>query len=781
MPLWQWGILLFVLAGLAQWLYSRWAAVRLGVRPNLAMLNRAKEFMAVMVHADQLVMRGEIGQAMLVLDELGQRPEITEMPALAAQVEFNRARVAHTLGRFDVALPSAERSVGFYRDVYRRQRTTGNASSLGEALQQLAQIYLRQEDYPKAIELFEEVREISRRGAFRQTVVRTEIELARLYLHIDENARAATHAREGYDLAAKWQMWDHAVEALDFQAIAVGGSGDFDGCRRLLQEAASVMRQDAPPALRAHHLVVQVSLAAEEGDVRGQAESGFEFLWAAGEVKAGRGWRQNQADVLEEFAEVERLTLEAGVTLATQGDAAATAAYTTALGLLRESDIANLLRSGLLDADSGAQDGLPGVVADLLGQLAQVEDPDSPATGSPAPLYEKLEAAASARFRQLVQGPSRRARPRPALAHHLVQTRMVEGDDGTIVLYGSWEPPGRAPVPFRSVVPPELAPSLLDVTGLADRKRPQANAETSPDVRASTKGWQRSRQRQALSGDGEWRQLAPLLLPPGLLDTIATVRPNAEDGEIPLVLFSPDSLLWGLPWSALKIDDDGTTLGDRAATALLPSHSLLSQNPAPRSTGAGVLSYLKGVDEAGLALERAALDTSWPDRVTEAPDADALVGALSAPHTYSMLTMSVHGDSRPGLAHSLLLNPARKTRLSAARMMGLRFPSTVVVGACFSGNLDKRVGTDPIGIPSVMLCRGATTVIGGTFPLADGPASGHATATILKHLYTGLARDVPAPWALRRAQQRWRAEHDTTPLTWSGLTAISNGELTDTY
>ncbi|MET1075526.1 MAG: CHAT domain-containing protein, partial [Umezawaea sp.] len=750
---------------------------RLGVRPTLALLTRAQEFITAMQHADQLFVKGEIGQAMLVMDELDQRPEMAEMPALRAQADFNRARVANTLGRLDVALPSAERSVAFFRDVHRRQRTVSNASSLGESLQLVAQIHLRQGNVPKAIELFEEVRDVSGRGAFRQTVVRTEIELARLNLHIDDHVRAAEHAREGYELAAKWKMNDHAVEALDFEALAVAFSGDFDRCRELLRTAQAVLRPDAPAALRAHHLMVRASVAAEEGDLREQAAAGYEFLWVAGEVKAGRGWRQNQADVLREFAEIEKLTLEAAVVLATPEDPDATAAYATALGLLRESDIAGLLRSGLLDADSGAQDGLPGVVSEILGQLAQVEDPDSPATGSPAPLYEKLEAAASARFRQMVQGPSRRRSTRVVPNQHFVQTRMIE-DDGKTVLFGCWETPGRDPVPYRAELPPDLARSLVDVTGLGDRKRPPAKADASPEVRASTKGWQHSRQFQALSRDhGEWSALTSLLFPAELLDIISAVEPNADDDEIPLLLLSPDSLLWGLPWSALTIDDSGTALCDRAATALLPTHSLLREDPVPHLPGAGVLSYLRGVDEAGLEVEREALRACWPDQVDEAGDSDDLVRSLSAPPTRSVLTMSVHGDSRPGLAHSLLLDPVRRTRLSAARMMGLRFPRTVVVGACFSGNLDKRLGTDPVGIPSVMLCRGASTVVGGTFPLADGPASGHATATILKHLYTDLARDVQAPWALRRAQQRWRAEHDTSPVTWAGLTAMSNGDF----
>jgi hypothetical protein len=211
------------------------------------------------------------------------------------------------------------------------------------------------------------------------------------------------------------------------------------------------------------------------------------------------------------------------------------------------------------------------------------------------------------------------------------------------------------------------------------------------------------------------------VLPAGLVDLLRAVRPNAPDDDIPLIMFSTDSQLWPVPWSALLLDDDGTRIGDRATVALLPSCSLLGQDdPDPRVTAAA--SYLHGVDGDGLALERRSLQAAWPAGVREIADPDELVESLADGDEFGVLTMSVHGDNRPGLAHSLILDPVRAKRLSAGRMMSMRFPRTVVVGACFSGDLDRRVGTDPTGIPAVMLCRGASTVIGGIFPLSDGPS-----------------------------------------------------------
>jgi hypothetical protein len=776
MPLWLWGVAIIVVLGVARFVVNRWLTATMGVRTNPAMLERAQGFMLGVQHADQLIMSGEVGQAMLVLDELALRPEIHEVPALAAQIQLNRARVASTLQRYDDALTAGVEAIAFYRQAYRRFRNSSNTSNLGEALQVVAQIHLRKDDVPRAIEAFTEIRAVNRRAAFRQTLVRTELELARLHLQIDDYGQAAFHAKEGYALARKWNMGGHAVEALDFQAMAVASAGDLAEAHRLLDVSAAQLGSDAPLSLRAHYLVTREALAADEGDLHTQVTVGGELLFVVAALKAGRGWRQDQSETISQFVEQEQRTLEAAYTLAEQGDAQAASVYVGALGSLRESEIANLLRSGLLDADTEPS-GLPAVIADLFAQLARAEDPDTPAARSPVAVYERLETAVSSRFRQLVQAPTSH-REWVVPRYHHVQVRLIENTSGSLTLYGSWEAPGHPAVLFSNALPAEVQDSLLAVTGMADSRRPPTAAQEPGAVRASVKGWPVSRQFRALSGhDDSWRSLASSLLPPELLDLVRAVPPNADDDTVPLIVFSPDSLLWALPWAALTIDDSGTLLGDRAATALLPSSSLLRAEPSPLPHGSRVLTYLHGVHAAGLSLERSAVAAAWPERVDEATDAAALVHALADTTGYALLTMSVHGDDRPGLAHALLLDPDRKTRLSAARMMGLTFPRTVVVGACFSGSLDKRVGTDPVGIPSVMLCRGASTVIGGSFPLPDGPGAGHATATVLGHFYALHAQGARAPWALRRAQQRWRAEHDTSPYSWAGLTALTNCDL----
>jgi len=197
------------------------------------------------------------------------------------------------------------------------------------------------------------------------------------------------------------------------------------------------------------------------------------------------------------------------------------------------------------------------------------------------------------------------------------------------------------------------------------------------------------------------------------------------------------------------------------------------------STGAGqrVATYLHGVDHDGLAIERDALTAAFGGATYHVQTPEQLVRVLDpATEPAQMLVTSVHGNGRPGLAHSLQLAPGRA--LSAARMLTLRFPPTVVISACLSAEIDERRGTAPIGIPTVALCRGANTVIGGIFPLPDGPSRrpqySHATATLLELFYPLLAQCVPAPAALRLAQREWRRERsDPPPLLWAGLVAIT--------
>lgn len=765
---WFWPALL-VAVYLAQRLYMRRVSGQFGVRATEENAASAARLAQAMIAIDGLVARNEFGQAMHLLDEILKDPEIGKVPAIAALAHTNRARIAGSLDRLGVALESARAATGIYRDLYQRRRSAANARGLGEQLSFLGQIQRHLDQVEEATRSFEEVIQVSRHSAFRQTVIRAQIELARLRLAVSDFDEARSHALEAQRLCVKWDILDHRVEAIDAEADIAMARGDHVETRRLLNSAFALIPPDASPILRTWLLATLADVERIEGDASRELSVLFELLRNFCDLKVGRGWRQDQADLVRRTREIEARLFSLGFARSLAGDEDAARVYVAALGMLRESEIAQALRFGILESDDDS--GLSQVISSLLGELAQLEDPESGTARRDAATYEKLEAATSARFRQLVELPSRRRANPSSPGNHLVQLRLVEDDDERIV-YGSWQNPDLETSTFSHRMTADEFELLSTMTG---QTREESTTVARAEVRASASGWSGTAQYAALSGtDLDWHALLPCLLPPPLIEVLRSRDPEAPDCQVPLLLLATDGWLWTFPWSALRMTEH-TTLIDHAAIALVPSYSILVQSVSPRADAKGVLAYLHGVNPEGLDIERTAIRAIWGEYSREAATPAELTAALADAGHYTAVTMSVHGDDRAGLAHSLLLDRATRTRLSAARMMSCRFPRTVIVGACFSGDLDKRLGTDPTGIPTVMLCRGANTVIGGVLPLVEGPATDHATARILSRLYEHLAAGTEAPWALRQALRWWKSTRATPPVTWAGLTAISNG------
>ncbi|MFC8730619.1 CHAT domain-containing protein [Streptomyces bacillaris] len=289
------------------------------------------------------------------------------------------------------------------------------------------------------------------------------------------------------------------------------------------------------------------------------------------------------------------------------------------------------------------------------------------------------------------------------------------------------------------------------------------------------------------SGSAVWAEVAALLLPEGLA---ALLQGTSPQGDVPKLLLVPDSYLWRVPWAALRVEPGHPEghLADRSVLTMLPSLSLLADFPDPEVGGSSpqpprapegrTVAYLSGVHPDGLALERQALGAAYGADVSFADRLADLLTALAPDRVPpSMVVASVHGNNRPGLAHALHLD--RTTWLSAARMLTLRFPPVLMINACLSAELDERRGTDPLGIPTVALCRGAETVIGGIYPLPDGPSrvpgrGDHPTARILTILYRLLAEGMAPSSALRAAQRQWRREQGPVPvLLWAGLVSMT--------
>jgi CspA family cold shock protein len=96
------------------------------------------------------------------------------------------------------------------------------------------------------------------------------------------------------------------------------------------------------------------------------------------------------------------------------------------------------------------------------------------------------------------------------------------------------------------------------------------------------------------------------------------------------------------------------------------------------------------------------------------------------------------------------------------------------MGSCWSGWLFFDQGAEPIGLPTVALLRGASTVIGGLRPLPDGPRLGEPTARLLAELYREIGAGRHPAWALRAAQlSLWNDPDSRQWWKWASVGCIT--------
>lgn len=234
-----------------------------------------------------------------------------------------------------------------------------------------------------------------------------------------------------------------------------------------------------------------------------------------------------------------------------------------------------------------------------------------------------------------------------------------------------------------------------------------------------------------------------------------------RDRARPAVVFIiPSGKLWAVPWAALEVG--GEKLVEVAAVSLLPSLALLK--PARSVSGIGSLGYW--TSPAGVERERRTLAAAFPP-LDEPQTADGLLETLERSDRYAAAVLGVHGQARRGLGHYLDLHHGR--RLSAARLLTCRLPPLLGLGACWSGRADFTPGSEPIGLASVALSRGASAVVAGLFAVADDPGVEQA-GQILAATYRGVGEGAPAPLALQEAQLDYLAANPLSTIRdWAGF------------
>ncbi|GAA2190133.1 CHAT domain-containing tetratricopeptide repeat protein [Micromonospora lupini] len=761
--------------------------------------------LAFVSQADVEARRGELAAARELQDRAANHPAVRKHPKVLHTIAMQRAAWALVQG--DHAL--AERQ---FKDAAEYLRKHTDRSALGEALTGLGNLYLAQERYAEARAVMTEALRVAGGKMYRLNRVRIEYNLAVICVQTDDTEAALSHALEARTLSRQWGAFTVLGNACDVLAGVAAEAGRPDEADAYLAEAAEAYRQDdaGPNSWTRHHLMRAIVFTVR-GDEVHALDAYLLMIRLLSEVRAGWGWRDAQAHLTRVMGEQELTAVRLAHARYDRGDDSAVDFLTEVMDLSSRTALRQVLRGGIA-TDDRADDLQPDLVR-LLGEIASYEDAisgqQSAQPGADQPddrerkglvslaAYERLESLVSIRFRRMFQGTAPPASGAPAgrvpPGSHLLQARLFD-DDGSVVITGIWTSPDGVRVPYLHTATDRQASIIRDFIVPAPRRAAgdgvEGGAGESVDgaagalpttFRAQNGEWGTSRHFRRLRTPkwGQWSELAALLLPAGLLTLLSRSDP---DGDVPHLLIVPDPVLWRVPWAVLAVRNDGADrfLADHAILSYLPSLALLDDT-APdveQQSHGPAAAYLADVDADGIRIEKEALTSAYGDTVEFLPTPEALLSVLRDCGTRSplrLLAVSVHGNGSPGLAHALALTDG--TELSAARMLALRFPPLLLINACLSAELDQRQGTDPLGIPTVALCRGAETVLGGLFPLPDGTAANpeysHATATIVSHLYGLLSAGVPPSIALRRAQRRWRESRpEAPPVLWAGLVAL---------
>ncbi len=290
-------------------------------------------------------------------------------------------------------------------------------------------------------------------------------------------------------------------------------------------------------------------------------------------------------------------------------------------------------------------------------------------------------------------------------------------------------------------------------------------------------------------------RLHATLLAPALRALPATVR---------RLVIVPDGVLHRLPWAALR-DAEGRALHTRYATSVVPSASLwLRWRRAPVTPLAPSVLALADPESAGGSAAhserrawllasgdtpgrlpharregRAALRALGQDSVLltgRAASERALRQTLAA--RFGILHIAAHAlvdDERPERSAVLLAAGAEdedgllQWREIAALPLARRL---VVLSSCRSAGGTLLQGEGVLGLARAFFEAGATTVMGGLWPLRDDE-----TADLLERFYRHLRHGASVAESLQAAQDE-AARAGEPAAAWAGVVVLGDGSLT---
>jgi hypothetical protein len=261
----------------------------------------------------------------------------------------------------------------------------------------------------------------------------------------------------------------------------------------------------------------------------------------------------------------------------------------------------------------------------------------------------------------------------------------------------------------------------------------------------------------------DWRGLAEALLPERLTRELL----GADDAAPVPVLISAHSWLSLIPWAALKIDDDGHRLVERAIIGQTPVLTCLTGELPAVVTGEALL-RLVGEDEGGVNVEQergawgfsGGTDGIPPYRCEllpgehrfPRPHPGRFAEALATKDAWQFLHIASHGAGK-GFNQHLDLGAGDSDRdarqiISAAQALGLKWPKAVLMASCHVGLVENENGREPLSFVMALLIGGARCVVAGIDRIADEGTGAVAREIVTSIRNGGVSLDV----ALRNAQ-----------------------------
>jgi CHAT domain-containing protein/tetratricopeptide (TPR) repeat protein len=322
---------------------------------------------------------------------------------------------------------------------------------------------------------------------------------------------------------------------------------------------------------------------------------------------------------------------------------------------------------------------------------------------------------------------------------------------------------------IRASLPPKSALAVFCVTNkgtavlVLDANKPEPSSTVVP-VTAHDLAFARQSDHAL-----EWEEIAAGL--PRLSGLIAPLWETAQEYDV--IYLIPDSLLFTVPFAALRFDD-GTTLLDHCAIAYAPSATVLARCLSePRAGGHSCLAVAVGdpcVDDLFFAdrAKNIASDTAWLTSCTLIDQEATPERVLNESQHYSVTHVTCHGNADPNAADTLrgsslmLADKAHPLTAYDVYTRGQLQAELVFLDACLSGTIVHPFGSEVGGFWNAFLHAGTSSLIATLVSVDERAADFVAKCFYSNWLHKGMTKAE----ALRQSQLQMRAQVDN-PYWWA--------------